>query len=254
MIRYACEPLATVEQFLAASCGCKFDAGSAADRAEIAELIDAASDTIYLITNGNVKGRCEVKVRPVRSGACDCFTTTDRCVYCDLDGLPLPGQSPAVAQVKVDGVVVDPASYAIMRTGGGPPMLVKVASTDSRPTAWPQTQPLWRPDTDTGTFSVTLRHGLGADEYVVWSACVELACQLAKDFDGQSNALPMGARSVTAQGVSVQLESRAQAIKDGHQSLPKVARLMSTHGGRSGGVFTPDTLGGWEFVVTDLVS
>jgi hypothetical protein len=105
----------------------------------------------------------------------------------------------SVDEVKIDGAVVDPATYRLDRMR----KLVRVrpSSTDDF-LMWPSCQALDLPDTESGTFSVTYTYGQDPPE-LGRSAAAQLACELYKSCQGQACALPRGTVRATRQGVTI---------------------------------------------------
>lgn len=77
---------------------------------------------------------------------------------------------------------------------------------DNRPGAcWPTCQDLSKPDTEAGTFSVRIRPGTPVPQGGLWAAGL-LACQLLKACDEDAEcALPVNARRIARQGVTVEM-------------------------------------------------
>lgn len=239
----SCEAFATLADVYAwpAQCGLT----SPTDDAFLTLLIDQASDMLAYLSGGRVTGRCRATLWPTRA--------TDACLperrWMDYipevieDGfraLPLWGPNLQVFSVVIDGVVVSPAQYKILDGY----RLVRLTGE------WPTSNDLRAADGAVGTFTVTIQTGESPDE-VTRQACVELVIELATDAltNGDSN-LPAGAKSTNLQGVSVELEDRADAIRDGASMLPKVLRFLAVHaaGGRlSPTISSPGMSEGWTF-------
>lgn len=224
MARYvACEAFATVEDFLACDCSCGL---TEADSDLIIAAIDEASDMLALLTGGKIRGRCGITIRPCREKTCGrktCGPCEDRSC-CHLDFIQLTDPNPVVTEVKIDGVVLDPANYTIMNAT----RLVRIGPDG--PINWPGCQDLWKADTEEGTFAVTYAWG-ATITMLARNAALELACELAKDCTAKKNALPPGARSATIGNVNVALRDRAEALREGDLQLPAVARFL--------GIFAP---------------
>lgn len=243
--------MATVAQFDAAACDC-----TVVDVDTKVLLLEAASDMVALITGGVVAGRAYTTYRPVRDGGCDCgadygYPTYDgstvrvshRCYGCELNALPLPGTNPEVTKVMINGAALAAGTFTVLDGK----YLIRVG-TGAAPPCWPESQSLWRPDSEPDTFSVTVNSGVGDESNtVVANAVVELACEYAKAFSNQATKLPRGAQAASYQGVTVQMRDAATAIAEGHENLPNVTRLLSAYApiGRSGGVYSPDSALGW---------
>src|SRR5581483_12410773 len=79
-----------------------------------------------------------------------------------------------IVQVKIDGVVVDPSTYAVSNNR----TLIRTTSTDGSLTnqGWPCCQDQTLPDTEVNTWSVTYTYGMPPPQLGVM-AVAELACQ-----------------------------------------------------------------------------
>lgn len=119
---------------------------------------------------------------------------------CGLEGpssLALPGPIAAVEKVTIDGRVLDSSEYRVMYNR----VLVR---TDG--TAWPACQDLLAPATEGGTFEIVYKRGVTVPTGGRVAAGV-LACELAKAACGdESCQLPDRVRSITRQGVSMEME------------------------------------------------
>lgn len=127
---------------------------------------------------------------------CGCGTTCN----CGLEGpssLALPGPIAEVTRVTIDGEALDPDEYRVMYGR----VLVR---TDG--TAWPVCQDLLSPATAPDTFEVVYQRGVPVPTGGQVAAGV-LACELAKAACGDSSCqLPDRVRSITRQGVSMEME------------------------------------------------
>lgn len=229
----------------AGQCGCITD--TTPDDAALDLLIDQASDVLSLATSGKVTGRREVSVRPCRScycGSCEC---------CELDGVPLWGPNPVIDEVKVDGDVLDPAGYGVMQRREGW-YLVKVATSATRPTSWPASQDLWRPDTEDRTFSITYTYGVPID-WLGQQAAIETVCDFASIDKAKTNALPRGTVSANMGGVQLSLQDRILAFNNGRDANtlgPMTAQFLSAYapdGRARAEVWAPELEAGWTFTV-----
>lgn len=161
------------------------------------------------------------------AGGCDCAPA------CRIDlGIPVA----AVTEVKVDGVVLDPSAYALTgrwltRTDGGP--------------CWPSCQDPSRPDTENGTFSVTLQPGRALPLAGQIAAGV-LASEFAKACAGAACGLPAQIANLTRQGVEVEFVDPQTVYTDGRTGLREVDLFLSAvnpHGlRRHARVLSPDLL------------
>ena len=229
VLLYACEQFTTAERIESHGCTCTVDELTHAGY-DLDDIIDAASDLVYLATGGAVTGRCETTVRPCATG-CSCGRPGDACGCCRLDGIPLRGQAPIVSEVKIDGVALSETAYGVMDG-----TLVRVSIAD-RPPSWPRRQALWREDTEEGTFSITYEHGVLP--FVAVMAATELACDLAAGSVGQASHLPPGTVGALMDGVSVTIEPDATVAEAARTiARAKHNRLPVVEHGRLIGVVT----------------
>lgn len=128
--------------------------------------------------------------------------------------LQLPPPVGEVTQVKVDGVVLDPADYQVWenrlrRTDGG---------------QWPSVQNFDLPDTAVGTHSVTYLRGHPVDTLGEQMAGV-LACEYAKGASGGKCRLPSGVTEIARQGVTYTVTPGA--FPDGRTGLREVDAYLA---------------------------
>jgi hypothetical protein len=233
--RYACSTLATVADFTAASCACAID-----DETIIERYLDDASDLIYTLSRGQIFGECSATVRPCRCCFCGCCLSC-----CSVDTVPLRAPVIAITQIKIDGDVLSPSEYTLLPRA----RVMRVATSDTRPPAWPGSQDLWKPDTEEGTFSITYTFGM-EEPFPQWvtNAVVELACDWANwDATGRS-MLPAGTTNVVYQNVSASRFQRASALEEAADVMPAVSRFFGiTSSMGNGGVYSVDGVDGWTF-------
>lgn len=208
---------------------------------ELAVLIDQASDILAQMTQGRYLGRTTVKVRPCREG---CW---DECPCCGLDGVPLWGPDPVVTQVRIDGTIIDPATYRIHQSRAGW-RLVKVA-VGQRPDSWPSWQVLWRPDTEDETFSISYTYGPHVD-WLVEQAAIELVCYFANIDAKKKNALPKGAVSLSYNSTSVSLEERRLTLRGGANADTvsigeQMSAFLALYGSPRSAFWAPELTEGW---------
>lgn len=241
---YAHEAFTSVEAVRAdGNCGCvTWDDPS---DEELLVMIDQASDILAQMTQGQYLGRATVKVRPCREG---CW---DACPCCSLDGVPLWGPDPVVTQVRIDGDVLDPATYTIHQSRSMY-RLVKVALGE-RPSSWPSWQVLWRPDTEDGTFSITYSYGPYVD-WLVDRAAVELVCYFANVDSKKKNAMPKGAVSLSYNSTSVSLEERRLTLRGGANADTvsigeQMSAFLALYASPRAAVWAPELDEGWTMHV-----
>lgn len=134
-----------------------------------------------------------------------CGSCSGTCSCGPLEEAWLPGPVAAVLEVKVNGVVLSPTAYRIddfrklVRTDGG---------------RWPVCQNLTAADTESGTWSVTVQ--IGQQVPTIGQLAVgELYNEIAKACTGQTCLLPASATVVTRQGVTIDLYSLTDLLKEG---------------------------------------
>lgn len=121
------------------------------------------------------------------TGSCGCES------LCEID---LPYPVCCIDEVRVSGVILDPALYRVdnFRT------LVRIPEVAGD--CWPKCQNLALEDTEEGTFSITLTYGRPVPA-LVKQAAATLACQFIKACMGQPCQLPQRMTSLASQGVTV---------------------------------------------------
>lgn len=252
----ACSTFAEIGDFTAAcaTCGCDLTAD------EASAFLDDASDLLYQLSGGVFMGQCSATVRPVRVCSCGLYGWSGGtwwnyggvgplcqwCLQCsEVDMIQLRQPLISVDQVKIDGVALSASDYVVTPRG----KLYRTAIGD-RPPRWPSHQKLWRPDSEEDTFSVTLTFGQ-APPYPAWvrNACVELGCDLANFARNGKTKLPAGTTNATMQNVTVQLQTRAEAIKEARTYLPAVAEFIAitNRAGSQSWVYSPERSGPWAF-------
>jgi hypothetical protein len=233
----ACESFADVDAVLAREeCTLTDD-----DFDLIGDALDAASDIVYVLSNGRVTGMCTKTMRPVRrsGGWCTSFGPPDP--WFDtygVDCIPLADNLISVDSVKVDGLGLLPSEYGLL---DNTVLFRKDASY------WPRVNNLLLDDTEVGTFSVTYKFG-NLPDWLAQAATVDVAIQLLDDF-GRGRGYLRGVRSANIQGASVQLEQQASALASA--GLPMLERFLNVHapmGSVTSGVWAPELENGWLLV------
>lgn len=231
MPEFVCQPFATVEDVLAADCGC--DLNSLDDSALLADLIDVASDQLYVLSAGAIYGTCTRTVRPVWQG--NCMSPQQLRVVQQLATVPLRGPNTSIVEVVVDGVVLAASEYRLLDGR----YLLRVGTKN-----WPTRNDLELDDTEVGTWSITYSFGRPINE-ITKRACVQLVCAIIADEPAVSKM--RGVVSASMQGVNVTLDDQ----RDASSGLPDVTRfidLYAADGARPSGVWAPDANHGWELV------
>ncbi len=116
-----------------------------------------------------------------------------------LSGYPVT----TVTEVKINGAIVDPATYQLERSR----YLVRMRDPADPTTAlrWPGCQNMTLPDTEEGTFSVTYNFGQNPPR-IGMDAAAQLACEIYKQCAGLPCQLPAGTSKITRQGVQIEKE------------------------------------------------
>lgn len=230
----ACSQLTTVERIrqLCTSCDVDKFLDEYGEEA-LDEIIDAGSDLIAGATANGVTGRCSIKVRPCSDGVCGCWGP---CTCCNVDGIVLFGFQPAVTQVKVDGVVLDPSAYKLVDNR----VLVRVDGS-----SWPVWQNVALADSQTGTFSVTFEHG-DTGGWVGLMAATEMSCDLIEaSVPNGRPKLPPHAISALMDGVALQLDASQLT------GFPWLERLQGLYpGGDRPVYYSPEAEGHYSLHVT----
>lgn len=227
-LSYACEAFIEYDEI---DCDCDFDG-------DVDEIVEEASDLLVQLSGGEFFGRCTTTVRPV--ALCDCLSV---CAHtCSADGtdwIPLPGYEPEVSEVKIDGVVVSSGDYALLDGR----YLIRTSATDSRPPSWPRRNPLWKPDTAEGTFSITYAYGRPVGQ-TVKNATAELACDLIKGSKGKS-AFNQFSTSANLDGLTITREVDPEQMEEA--GFTWVARFLRIYGPSSKtAVWSPELAYGWQ--------
>jgi hypothetical protein len=234
---------------------------------------EMASQLMYELTARQFPGTCQRKVRPCRQ-TCSCFGTSpalglgpwywtsaapgiggaawrnecgDSCgcgneSYIRLAGDPVQ----RILEVKVDGVILDPATdYRLDERRN----LIRLADTTTTPPTdrfWPQCQDLSLDDTEPGTYSVVYEWGMAPPE-LGKQAAAQLAVELWKASPGNQGEcrLPNKVTKIVRQGISMdRVVGMADMLRAGATGLqlvdafialanPQKARMRSA-------VFSPD--------------
>jgi hypothetical protein len=180
-----------------------------------------ASNTLRRLTGYRV-GTCPITIRPCTQGGCwgyyywsangafnpsinalgqwtnSCPCADGGCATsCEVS---LPPPVGGIQEVKVDGVVINPADYQV-QSGR---YLVYVGDAEC---PWPQTQNLALPDTEAGTFSITYLNSYPVDNTGAVAAAF-LALEFAKACKPKGKcALPRGVTAVVRNGISFDIEA-----------------------------------------------
>lgn len=183
------------------------------------ELLDdaagVASELLFAFSGSQFSGLCGNRVRPCATRRCGCswgngtswvgsgWDCARPCGCQPLDRVRLAGYPVrAIAEVKIDGVAVDPDTYRLDEWR----YLTRVRdpADPTTPLFWPSCQDLDLADDQPGTFSVSYVFGLDPPAAGI-AAAGELACQVylscSADADGDC-VLPSHVMSVTRAGIT----------------------------------------------------
>lgn len=173
-------------------------ADSRAIKPEVLERAFAvASDVLYNITGRRWGGVCDDTYRPCCGcdyGSCECRPANTL----DLPGRPVV----AIAELKVDGVAWDPATYEVRDRRWL--VTVRDPSTGVRPII-PRCQDLTLPTTEVGTVEVSYSYGSLPPQAGITS-CAVLAYEFALAWTpalANQCRLPRRVTSITRQGITV---------------------------------------------------
>jgi hypothetical protein len=240
-LRVACERV--IEMVDLRNCDCELDKISPElTEEELDGILDSACDALANIASVPI-GRCVTVYRPCR----DYCHYWDCACGCAPSGIPLPGILPSVTQVKVNGVVVDPNTYAVIKGPGGRRSLERFMLTGA-PDSWPSSQNVNLPDTMDGTFSISVQSGFAADQ-IMKNAAAEIACDILKTV-AQERVPVDGVQSANVYGESVSYARFGDPTDQETMNLAglgNVRRFMSSVGAVRYGAFTSnDLMRGWN--------
>jgi hypothetical protein len=216
---------------------------------ETQDRADALAVTTLRSLTGYRVGGCPVVVRPCRVGCGEttwrtypagvagagggfypvlasgrwlnigCGCAADGCSCATVCEVRLDGDSVAVAQVKVDGLVLDPTAYRIDNGN-------RLTRIDGE--CWPLCQNMNAEDDQPGTFSVTYTPGVPVDGLAEFAAGL-LACEFAKACTGGDCVLPSGVTQVARSGVTYTIAADAFAGGTGVREVDAFVRRWNPH-------------------------
>ena len=221
-----CEPWTTEAEV--AACNCE---PGAVSPERLAGLIDSATETLYLLSGSQFSGTCVTKLRPCSAtgggpvttpalidgewwnlGGCGC-STWNSCTCGRAQPLLLPYDYPTAATVLIDG-----AEVTDFRLDG---------RTLWRAAGWPCCQNLALPDTEPGTWSVTVTHGLPAPASGR-AAAAALTAELVRACTADKTCrLPLGASTVVRQGVTIDSAEFAAMLRVGAVGIAEIDLFLA---------------------------
>lgn len=173
--------------------------------------------------------------------SCNCV---DNCSCKNICEVRLPYPVCTVDEVKVDGVVLPGSFYKVLDFER-----LVLSSSATGITCWPNCNDLTKPDTEVGTWSVTVTYGRPVPELVLLGAA-EMACEIIKNCAGKPCRLPQRISSVTRQGVSVSFLDSMDFLDKGLTGLYFVDLAARTYNprrlARRPAVYSPDVKGKWN--------
>lgn len=192
-----CAPWITAEDVLE---HCSDDCGDQ----DLGTHIDTATEILFLLSGQQFPGICEGSYRPCQTDCgCFCHTSTysGHC-GCSPPRVDLgPVVISSVTEVKIDGVVISPATYRLDEER----FLTRVTTSGVNP-GWPCSQDLAAPETDPNTFIIKYTTG-EAPPAGGKQAAAKFACELALASAGSSHCkLPNRISSVVRQGVTISVD------------------------------------------------
>jgi hypothetical protein len=167
-------------------------------------------------------------------GQCGCSS------LCEIE-LPYPVSG--IVEVKIDGDTLPSTEYRVdeYRT------LVRTPAVEGD--CWPACQDLSLPDTEVGTFSITVSYGRTVPGSLTM-ATAELACQLLKSCVGAPCQLPQRVSSITRQGVTMGFIDPQEFLVDGRTGIYIVdiviQQLNPNHLTRRPAIWSPDAGPKWR--------
>lgn len=234
------------------------------------EIIDsmtlAASQFMYVAT-GRQFGCCTVTLRPLCINQCptDCTGLSDsgygfpwfpihqadgnwtnitctqsNCTCVELCEISLPYPVCSIDSIFIDGILVPDSEYKVINHNK------LIRSKDAG--CWPACNNLSLPDTDEGTWSVTVTYGKPVPELVKLAAN-EFACQLIKKCVGRPCDLPQRIQSINRQGMSATFLDPMEFMSQGMTGIFLVDLAIKTYNPhklyRRPSVISPDSLDKW---------
>lgn len=182
----------------------------------LVELIVDASTILYALLGRSIHGVCTATITTDNDcmnqsywaywpGAGSRLTLDARVRYPDIRSIVLASPVVSIAEVKVDGVTLDPTAY-ILRDGSD----LRLATNRS-----------W-----IGDIEITYTFGVPVPGYAR-DACIELAQEMAKERCGRPSCFPTNAKSVSRAGISISLDREVEKVREAGPSLQAVMVAMS---------------------------
>lgn len=185
------------------------------------QYILAASNLLFQRTGRRWPGLCEKTVYPCVRCNCRRGPCGRGCYFAIRLGRDFPVQS--IGEVKIDGVILDPAAYRIDSDQD----LVRIDGDQ-----WPLCNTLGLPTSGPVCAELLVTYTAGRMPPIEGKlAAQELACEMKRACNGDDTcALPDHVRSLSRRGVSMELQDVAQLLQDGLTGNPTVDRFIEVHG------------------------
>lgn len=235
-LTFACERLVDEDDL---TCECDLPI----DQNAIDAILDGASDFLSLLA-GKPLGRCMKSYRPCRDNWC----APVFCACCGLSGIHLPGVSPTIEAVWVDGVQLATTEYVVMINEFGQHVLERI-NADGNSISWPLCRNPRRARTLDSTFEIVVESGEAVTPFMSLAAG-EIACDVFSYLADGKHLLPAGWVSAVVYGVNVNTrlpyDTKTGKPKIDLSSFPWVSRFLeSLPSTRGTEILSPELDDGW---------
>lgn len=236
-------------------------------------MILAASQFMWAAT-GRQFGCCTVTIRPTCINTCPCegpltdsgygfpwtplhnadgswtnVTCNNPCNCVELCEVPLPYPVCSVDEVLIDGIVIPDTEYTVTNFN-------KLLRTKANG-CWPECNNLALPNTEEGTWSITVTYGKPVPQLILLAAN-EFACQLIKKCVGKPCDLPQRISSISRQGMNATFLDPMEFMKEGMTGIFLVDLAIKTYNPRrlykKPTVASPDSINKRSVVTWDFTS
>lgn len=166
--------------------------------------------------------------------------TQNNCTCTEICEVPLPYPVCSVSEVVIDGVIVPDTEYKVINNN----KLIRAKDAG----CWPSCNNLTLPNTEEGTWSVTVTYGKPVPE-LVRLAANEFACQLIKKCVGRPCDLPQRIQSINRQGMSATFLDPMEFMSQGMTGIFLVDLAIKTYNPhrlyKKPTVVSPDSINKW---------
>lgn len=216
----------TIPYVTASELTCSGASDRSEDDPELLDAIDDASTVIYYLTGKQFYGTCEATVRPpCLSGHCMCGCSPNKV---NLGLWPVT----ELISVRYNGVLYQniPASEGVPAVTDASDMFhindyAYLARNDGKPflsgNQWAVAGGPYDTVNDGHTFEVTLRHGIQVPR-LIKRATKALACNWLAACSGEACALPERVTSISRSGVSMDIASITDMLREGKTGIYEV--------------------------------